>query len=125
MTKKNIFKMGMKWRENCSDHFLTTMVFCFVPTSASRLLFCFDISNMATTWLLFCLVINNMAFVLSSHQQRGFCYVPTLTTWLSKQDKVISADSAFIFLIIQSQNQWSGWSGRRRWSCLVWSLLER
>ena len=42
-----------------------------------------------------------------------------------KQDKVNSADSAFIFLIIQSQNQWSGWSGRRRWSCLVWSLLER
>ena len=42
-----------------------------------------------------------------------------------KQDKVNSADSAFIFLIIQSQNQWSGWSGRRRWPCLVWSLLER
>ena len=32
------------------------------------------------------------------------------------------SDSAFIFLIIQSQNQWSG---RRRWPCLVWSLLER
>ena len=42
-----------------------------------------------------------------------------------KQDKVNSADSAFKFLIIQSQNQWSGWSGQRRWSCLVWSLLER
>ena len=41
------------------------------------------------------------------------------------QDKVNTADSAFIFLIIQSQSQWSGWSGRRRWSCLVWSLLER
>ena len=43
----------------------------------------------------------------------------------NKQDKVNNADSAFIFLIIQSQNQWSGWSGRRRWTCLVWSLLER
>ena len=42
-----------------------------------------------------------------------------------KRDKVNSADSAFILLIIFSQNQWSGWSGRRRWSCLVWSLLER
>ena len=42
-----------------------------------------------------------------------------------EQDKVIIADSAFIFLIIQSQSQWSGWSGRKRWSCLVWSLLER
>ena len=42
-----------------------------------------------------------------------------------KQDKVNNADSAFIFLTIQSQNQWSGWSGRRRWPCLVWSLLER
>ena len=38
------------------------------------------------------------------------------------QDKVNSADSAFIFLIIQSQNQWSG---RRRRPCLVWSLPER
>ena len=48
--------------------------------------------------------------------------------WVEKyeeQDKVNTADSAFIFLIIQSQSQWSGWSGRRRWSCLVWSLLER
>ena len=44
---------------------------------------------------------------------------------VEKQDKVNNADSAFIFLIIQSQNQWSGWSGRRRWPCLVWSLLER
>ena len=44
---------------------------------------------------------------------------------IAKQDKVNNADSAFIFLIIQSQNQWSGWSGRRRWPCLVWSLLER
>ena len=44
---------------------------------------------------------------------------------IKKQDKVNNADSAFIFLIIQSQNQWSGWSGRRRWPCLVWSLLER
>ena len=42
-----------------------------------------------------------------------------------KQDKVNNADSAFIFLIIQSQNQWSSWSGRRIWSGLVWSLLER
>ena len=33
--------------------------------------------------------------------------------------------SIYIFLIIQSQNQWSGWSGQRRWSGLVWSLLER
>ena len=47
------------------------------------------------------------------------------TRFLFKQDKVNNADSAFIFLIIQSQNQWSGWSGRRRWPCLVWSLLER
>ena len=39
-----------------------------------------------------------------------------------KQDKVNNADSAFIFLIIQSQNQWSG---RKRWPCLIWSLLER
>ena len=37
------------------------------------------------------------------------------------QDKVNTADSAFIQN--QSQNQWSGWSGR--WSCMVWSLLER
>ena len=46
-------------------------------------------------------------------------------TW--KQDKVNTADSAFIFLIILliSQNKWSGWSGQRRWSCLVWSLRER
>ena len=28
-------------------------------------------------------------------------------------------------LIIQSQSQWSGWSEQKRWSCLVWSLLER
>ena len=39
-----------------------------------------------------------------------------------EQDKVNNADSAFIFLIIQSQNQWSS---RKRWPCLVWSLLER
>ena len=45
--------------------------------------------------------------------------------YIIQQDKVNTADSAFIFLIIQSQSQWSGWSGRRRWSCLVWSLLER
>ena len=50
--------------------------------------------------------------------------IPFLENWI-KQDKVNNADSAFIFLIIQSQNQWSGWSGRRRWSCLVWSLLDR
>ena len=31
-----------------------------------------------------------------------------------EQDKVNNADSAFIFLI--SRNQWSGWSGQRRWS---------
>ena len=45
----------------------------------------------------------------------------------NKQDKVNTADSAFIFLIILliSQNQWPGCSGRRRWSCRVWSLLER
>ena len=45
----------------------------------------------------------------------------------SKQDKVNTADSAFIFLInlLISQNKWPGWTGRRRWSCLVWSLLER
>ena len=42
-----------------------------------------------------------------------------------EQDKVNNADSAFIFFIIQSQNQWSGRSGRTRWPCLVWSLLER
>ena len=42
----------------------------------------------------------------------------------TEQDKVNTADSEFIFLIIQSQNQWSGLSGRRGWSCLVWSLLE-
>ena len=41
-----------------------------------------------------------------------------------EQDKVNTADSAFIFLIIQSQSQWSGWSGQRRLCCLVWSLLE-
>ena len=35
-----------------------------------------------------------------------------------EQDKVNTADSAFIFLIIQSQNQWSGW---RRWSGLVFA----
>ena len=44
-----------------------------------------------------------------------------------RQDKVNTADSAFIFLIILliSQNKWSGWSGRKKWSFLVWSLLER
>ena len=47
------------------------------------------------------------------------------TTSRLEQDKVNTADSAFIFMTIQSQSQWSGWSGRRRWSCLVWSLLER
>ena len=40
-----------------------------------------------------------------------------------QQDKVNTADSVFTFLI--SQNQWLVWSGQRRWSCLVWSLLER
>ena len=44
---------------------------------------------------------------------------------INQQNKVNSADSAFIILIIQSQSQWYGWSGRRRWSCLVWSLLDR
>ena len=46
---------------------------------------------------------------------------------VNKQDKVNTADSAFIFLMILliSQNQWLGWSGQRRWSCLVLSLLER
>ena len=46
---------------------------------------------------------------------------------LMKQDKVNTADSAFIFLIILLiiQNKWSGWSGQRKWSFLVWSLLER
>ena len=29
----------------------------------------------------------------------------------TEQDKVNTADSVFIFLINQSQNQWSGWSG--------------
>ena len=48
-----------------------------------------------------------------------------LTIGVEKQDEVNTADSAFIFFIIQSQNQWSGWSGRRRWPRLVWSLLER
>ena len=44
----------------------------------------------------------------------------------SKQDKVNTADSAFIFLInlLISQNKWPGWTGQRRWSCLVLSLLE-
>ena len=58
------------------------------------------------------------------HQQvsQGISFYPRIA---HKQDKVNTADPAFIFLIIQSQNQWSGWSGRRRWPCLVWSLLER
>ena len=44
-----------------------------------------------------------------------------------KQDKINTADSAFIFLIILliSKNRWSGWSGRKRCSCLAWSLLYR
>ena len=39
------------------------------------------------------------------------------------QDKVNTADSAFIFLIslLISQNIWSGWSGWKRWSCLVFA----
>ena len=54
-------------------------------------------------------------------------YFELVYHFLAQQDKVNTADSAFIFLIILliSQNKWSGWSGRRRWSCLVWSLLER
>ena len=52
---------------------------------------------------------------------------PSHTKGLWKQDQVNTADFAFIFLIILfiSQNKWSGWSGRRRWFCLVWSLQER
>ena len=52
-------------------------------------------------------------------------YVSFLVKNKLEQDKVNTADSAFIILIIQSQSQWYGWSGRRRWSCLVWSLLDR
>ena len=55
----------------------------------------------------------------------GLLYTRTEEVDIKKQDKVNTVDSAFIFLIIQSQNQWSSWSGRRRWSGLVWSLLER
>ena len=39
-----------------------------------------------------------------------------------KQDKVITADSAFIFLIIQSQNH-NGQVGQGREDGLVWSFL--
>ena len=45
--------------------------------------------------------------------------LPSVTKYCQVQDKVNTADSAFIFLIIQSQNQWSGLSGQKRWSCLV------
>ena len=47
--------------------------------------------------------------------------------WTPKNKTKYTADSAYIFLIILliSLNKWSGWSGRRRRSCLVWSLLER
>ena len=40
-----------------------------------------------------------------------------------KEHKVNTSDSAIIFLIIFliSQNQWSGWSRRRRWSGLVFA----
>ena len=58
--------------------------------------------------------------------QVGLAIIITIISQWTKvkveQDKVNNAGSAFIFLIIQSQNQWSG---RRRWPCLVWSLLER
>ena len=52
----------------------------------------------------------------------GFIVISNISKYKKEQDKVNNADSAFIFLIIQSQNQWSG---RRRWPCLVLSLLER
>ena len=40
-----------------------------------------------------------MAFV------KRICQLCSMTNTSKKQDKVITADSAFIFLIIQSQNQ--------------------
>ena len=63
------------------------------------------------------------------YQLQLFCFhlLPSCVNFLQKQDKVNTADSAFIFLIIFliSKDRWTGWSGQRRWSCLVWSLLER
>ena len=83
-----------------------------------------DLNSISRTFLeQFALVISIWSDLFSqfsfSHLRISFHNYSSAAT---KQDKVNSADSAFIFLIIQSQNQWSG---RRRWPCLVWSLLER
>ena len=54
---------------------------------------------------------------------REFVIFPRFTEILCEQDKVNNADSAFIFLIMQSQNQRSGWSGQVGEDGLVWSGL--
>ena len=59
----------------------------------------------------------------SGERHQYFVSVVFVVKCFMWQDKVNTADSAFLFLIIQSQNQWSGWSGRKGWSGLVWSLL--
>ena len=68
----------------------------------------------------------NLIFLFRSRQWLVDFRLRSLSTNLKKQfieqDKWNSADSAFMFLIIQSQNQWSG---QRIWPCLVWSLIER
>ena len=56
-------------------------------------------------------------YLISEFEDRKAC---------NKQDKINTADSAFIFLtfLLSSQNRRLGWSGRRIWSGLVWSLLD-
>ena len=69
----------------------------------TMLLFCFSINNKAfgfvptsTKWLLFSSGINNIASVLLRHQQRGFCFVPISSAWLSKLKTAGKARRCFV-----------------------------
>ena len=56
-------------------------------------------------------------------EQHSVCQAETVSNYETRQSKQWGF-SIYIFDNSKS-NQWSGWSGRRRWSCLVWYFLER
>ena len=77
----------------------------------------------------YCLVCQSSPTIVKHHQvppsnSKRQQVLPSVTKYCQVQDKVNTADSAYIFLIIQSQKQWSGWSGRRRWSCLAGKIAR-
>ena len=92
------------------------------PTGESR-----NLSALTSFWAWFMICTINVSMLIISWKMDLSGWEIERKRKILRQDKVNTADSAFVFLIILliSQNQWSGWSGWRRWSCLVWSLQER